>query len=190
MSTEKRASLWELFVSFAKCGVLTFGGGYAMLPILEREIADKRNWSTSEQMLDYYAIAQCTPGAIAVNVATFVGYTKRGVIGAIVATLGLVFPSFVIITLLATVLKMFQDNPYVVKAFAGIRVAVCALMFGAVISLAKKAVSNIPTAVIALASLLLEVFLGVSPFIIVLSAAACGIAAYFIGKKRKAEDKT
>ncbi len=186
--SEKKTPLWQLFISFAKCGALTFGGGYAMLPILEREIVSKRGWSTAEQMLDYYAIAQCTPGAIAVNVATFIGYTQRGVIGSIVATLGRVFPSYLIITLLASVLKMFQDNIYVVKAFAGIRVAVCALMFSAVTSLSKKAVSNIPTAVIAVASLLLELFLGFSPIVIVLSAAACGIVAFLIGKKRKGEE--
>lgn len=184
MNTSEKVPLWQLFITFSKCGALTFGGGYAMLPILEREVATKRGWSTTEEMLNYYAIAQCTPGAIAVNVATFVGYTKRGVLGAIVATLGLVFPSYVIITLLASVLKMFQDNIYVVKAFSGIRIAVCALMFSAVISLAKKAVSNIPTGIVAVLSLILELFLGVSPFIVVLGAAACGIAAFFINRRK------
>ncbi len=189
MSEKKKTPLWALFVSFAKCGVLTFGGGYAMLPILEREVAIKRGWSTSEQMLDYYAIAQCTPGVIAANVATFVGHSERGVIGAIVATLGLVFPSFVIITLLASVLKMFQDNVYVIKAFSGIRIAVCALILASVISLARKAVSGVPTAVVAVLSLVLVVFLGVSPILIILGAALCGVAVFFAGRKKQEEKR-
>jgi chromate transporter len=144
-------------------------------------------WSTSEQMLDYYAIGQCTPGVIAVNVSTFVGYKTRGITGAIVATLGIVFPSLVIITALASVLKMFQDNVYVSKAFAGIRIAVCALMASAVIKLAKKAVSGVSTAIIAVASLLLEIFLGVSPIIIVASVVVFGIIMYFTFVRKKNE---
>ncbi len=183
-SGEKKTSLWTLFITFAKVGVLTFGGGYAMLPILEREVVTNHKWSTTEQMLDYYAIGQCTPGIIAVNVSTFVGYSERGYLGAMVATLGIVFPSVVIITLLASVLKMFQDNVYVQKAFAGIRIAVCALMVSAVIKLAKKAISNVATLVIAVLSLLLQILLGVSPIIIVLSAAAYGVLFYLITRKK------
>ncbi len=183
----KKTSLWSLFITFAKVGVMTFGGGYAMLPILEREVVTNHKWATSEQMLDYYAIGQCTPGIIAVNVSTFVGYSERGLIGAFCATLGIVFPSVVIITLLASVLKMFQDNYYVQKAFAGIRVAVCALMVAAVIKLTKKAVSNVATGIIAVASLLLQILLGVSPIIIVLSAALFGILMYFATKNKSAD---
>ena len=186
-ATEKKTSLWSLFITFAKVGVMTFGGGYAMLPILEREVVTNHGWSTSEQMLDYYAIGQCTPGVIAVNVSTFVGFKTRGIMGAIVATLGIVFPSLVIITALASVLKMFQDNVYVSKAFAGIRVAVCALMASAVIKLANKAVSGVSTAIIAVASLLLEIFLGVSPIIIVASVVVFGIIMYFAFVRKKNE---
>ena len=186
-ATEKKTSLWSLFITFAKVGVMTFGGGYAMLPILEREVVTNHGWSTSEQMLDYYAIGQCTPGVIAVNVSTFVGYKTRGIMGAIVATLGIVFPSLVIITALASVLKIFQDNVYVSKAFAGIRVAVCALMASAVIKLANKAVSGVSTAIIAVASLLLEIFLGVSPIIIVASVVVFGIIMYFAFVRKKNE---
>ena len=186
-ATEKKTSLWSLFITFAKVGVMTFGGGYAMLPILEREVVTNHGWSTSEQMLDYYAIGQCTPGIIAVNVSTFVGYKTRGIMGAIVATLGIVFPSLVIITALASVLKMLQDNVYVSKAFAGIRIAVCALMASAVIKLAKKAVSGVSTAIIAVASLLLEIFLGVSPIIIVASVVVFGIIMYFTFVRKKNE---
>ena len=186
-AAEKKTSLWSLFITFAKVGVMTFGGGYAMLPILEREVVTNHGWSTSEQMLDYYAIGQCTPGVIAVNVSTFVGYKTRGIMGAIVATLGIVFPSLVIITALASVLKMFQNNVYVSKAFAGIRIAVCALMASAVIKLAKKAVSGVSTAIIAVASLLLEIFLGVSPIIIVASVVVFGIIMYFTFVRKKNE---
>ena len=183
-AAEKKTSLWTLFITFAKVGVMTFGGGYAMLPILEREVVKNHNWTTSEQMLDYYAIGQCTPGIIAVNVSTFIGYKTRGILGAIVATFGMVFPSLVIITALASVLKMFQDNVYVKKAFAGIRIAVCALMVTAVIGLVRKAVSNIPTAIVALAALLLQMLLGVSPVIIVICTVAFGLIMYFSTTKR------
>lgn len=183
-AAEKKTSLWTLFITFAKVGVMTFGGGYAMLPILEREVVKNHNWTTSEQMLDYYAIGQCTPGIIAVNVSTFIGYKTRGILGAIVATFGMVFPSLVIITALASVLKMFQDNVYVKKAFAGIRIAVCALMVTAVIGLVRKAVSNIPTAIVAVAALLLQMLLGVSPVIIVICTVAFGLIMYFSTTKR------
>lgn len=177
-----RPSLWSLFSAFARIGVLTFGGGVAMLPMLEKECIEKHQWATEDEMIDYFAIGQCTPGVIAVNTATFIGYKTRGNLGGIVATLGVIFPSFVIITAMASVLKIFQDNSYVVRAFAGIRVAVCALMLSAVLKLAKKAVTNVPTALLAVASFLLQVFLGVSPIFIVIGGIAIGVAVYFIRK--------
>lgn len=177
-----RPSLWSLFSAFARIGVLTFGGGVAMLPMLEKECIEKHQWATEDEMIDYFAIGQCTPGVIAVNTATFIGYKTRGNIGGIVATLGVIFPSFVIITAMASVLKIFQDNPYVVRAFAGIRVAVCALMLSAVLKLARKAVTNVPTALLAVASFLLQVLLGVSPIFIVIGGIAIGVAVYFIRK--------
>lgn len=188
MSESKKESLWTLFLTFAKVGVMTFGGGYAMLPILEREVVNNHGWATSDELMDYYAVGQCTPGVIAVNVSTFIGYKTRGILGGIVATLGVVFPSVVIITLLASVLKAFQSNAYVAKAFAGIRIAVCALLLTAVIKLIKKAVTNMTTAVIAVVSLLLEILLGLSPVIIVASCIVIGICAYFFGKKNKEKE--
>ena len=160
---QPKPSLWDLFTAFARIGVLTFGGGVAMLPMLEKECIEKHQWATEDEMIDYFAVGQCTPGVIAVNTATFIGYKMRGAIGGIIATLGVVFPSFVIIVAMASVLKMFQDNVYVMKAFSGIRISVCALMLSAVLRLAKKAVTNIPTAVVAVVSFALQVFLGVSP---------------------------
>lgn len=177
-------SLWTLFITFAKIGVMTFGGGYAMIPLLEREVVNNHNWATSDELMDYYAVGQCTPGVIAVNVATFIGYKKKGVLGGIFATLGVVFPSVVIIALLASILKAFQNNIYVAKAFSGIRIAVCALLLSAIIKLIKKAVTNIPTAVIAVLSLALEIFLGVSPIIIVASCIVIGVCVYLANRKK------
>ena len=124
--------LLQLFVAFARVGVMTFGGGYAMIPMLEREIVDKRKWASSEEIMDYYAVGQCTPGVIAVNTATFVGYSRAGVPGGIFATLGVIFPSLVIICVIAGILSNFADIPAVKSAFAGIRVCVCVLIFNAV----------------------------------------------------------
>ena len=127
----------DLFGTFAKVGVMTFGGGYAMLPILQREVVENKGWATDEELVDYFAIGQCTPGIIAVNTATFVGQKQRGVVGGIVATLGIVFPSLLIITVLAGVINSFSHLDWVQHAFAGIRVCVCVLIFNAVVKLLK-----------------------------------------------------
>ena len=108
----------DLFLTFARVGVMTFGGGYAMLPILEREVVDGKGWATSEELMDYYAVGQCTPGVIAVNTATFIGQKQAGNLGGIVATLGIVFPSLVIITAIAGVLTNFSHLAVVQNAFA------------------------------------------------------------------------
>ena len=186
---EEKTSLWSLFITFAKVGVMTFGGGYAMLPILEREVVTNHGWATSEEMLDYYAIGQCTPGVIAVNVATFIGNRKRGIAGGIVATLGVIFPSLLIILSLASVLQLFQDNVYVQKAFGGIRIVVCALIASTVIKLAKKTIRSIIAAVITIATLCLELFLGVSPVIIVASVIVFGLIMYFATREKKKEEE-
>ena len=132
--------LWEMFWTFAKVGVMTFGGGYAMLPILQREVVEGKGWATEEELTDYYAIGQCTPGVIAVNTATFIGHKYRGIAGGIAATLGVVFPSLVIIMTLAGAISAFSDFVFVQHAFAGIRVCVAVLVFNAVTKLWKKAV--------------------------------------------------
>ncbi|MBR1583738.1 MAG: chromate transporter [Spirochaetales bacterium] len=186
---EKKTGLWTLFLTFAKVGVMTFGGGYAMLPILEREVVTNHGWATSEEMLDYYAIGQCTPGIIAVNVATFTGFKERGFIGAVVAILGILFPSVVIITSLASVLQLFQDNVYVQKAFGGIRIAVCALIASTVIKLTKKTIKTIIAAMITIATFCLELFLNASPVIIVVSTIAVGLIIHFFTREKKEEEK-
>ncbi len=128
----------DLFFTFAKVGVCTFGGGYAMLPILQREVVDRKGWATEEELADYYAIGQCTPGVIAVNTATFIGHKYRGVPGGIVATLGVVFPSLVIITLIAAFLSNFAHIPAVQHALAGINAAVVALIAVSVLKLGRS----------------------------------------------------
>ena len=137
--------LWDMFLTFARIGGLTFGGGYAMLPMLQREVVEKQGWATEEELADYYAIGQCTPGVIAVNTATFIGYRQAGIIGGIFATLGVVFPSIVIITVIAAFLTNFADLKVIQYAFEGIRVCVCVLIFNAVQKLWKKSVIDQPT---------------------------------------------
>lgn len=132
----------QLFLTFAQVGVCTFGGGYAMLPILQREVVEKRGWATEEELADYFAIGQCTPGIIAVNTATFVGAKRKGTPGGVIATLGVVFPSVVIITLIAAFLKSFAHIPAVGHAFAGVRAAVVALIASSVLKLGKTTVKD------------------------------------------------
>ena len=168
--------LWELFASFARIGALTFGGGYAMIPLLEREIVDRHHWATEEELMDYYAVGQCTPGIIAVNVATFVGYKIAGNLGGVIATLGVVTPSLLIIMLIASVLQNFADVPAVKSAFAGIRVCVSVLIFNAVLKLWKKAVVDKAALVLFLLVFLLSLFTDLSPVVFVVVCAAAGIA--------------
>ena len=167
--------LLELFVTFAKMGAVTFGGGYAMLPILQREIVENKKWGTDEELADYYAIGQCTPGVIAVNVATFIGRKTGGILGGIVATLGVVFPSVVIITLLAGVIQAYSSLEWVKHAFAGIRVCVCVLIFNAVIKLFSKAIIDRWTWGIYLLVLAGSVFLNLSPVVFVVLAGVAGV---------------
>ena len=177
--------LLQLFLAFARVGVMTFGGGYAMIPILEREIVDRQGWASSEELMDYYAVGQCTPGVIAVNTATFIGYKLLGAPGGIVATLGVIFPSVVIITVIAGVLTHFADIPAVQSAFAAIRVCVCVLIFNAVVKLWKKAVVDKPTLVMFLAVFLLSVFFKISPVWFVVLCAAAGIVLTRTGVRGK-----
>lgn len=176
--------LLTLFLTFAKVGVMTFGGGYAMLPILQREVVENKGWTTDEELTDYFAIGQCTPGVIAVNTATFIGQKHRGILGGIVATLGVVFPSLVIIAALAGVITTFSHLAWVQHAFAGIRVCVCVLIFNAVLKLWKGAVKDVWGLVIFLVILALSVFTKLSPIIYVLAAAVAGLLIKNLGAKR------
>lgn len=166
---------FELFSAFARVGMLTFGGGYAMLPMLQKEVVEKHQWATEEELMDYYAIGQCTPGIIAVNTATFVGRKQKGIPGGIFATLGVAFPSFAIISVIARLISGFADLPVVQNAFAGVRVCVCVLILNAVLKLWKKSVIDRPTLVIFLAVFFGSVFLELSPVLYVILAGLAGI---------------
>lgn len=177
-------TLIDLFFTFCRIGGLTFGGGYAMLPIIQKEIVEEKKWATEEEVLDYYAVGQCTPGIIAVNTATFIGYKVHGIIGAIVATLGVVFPSFIIITIITALLKNFANYSIVQHAFSGIRVIVIALIVSAILKLAKTSIKNSTTLIIAIIAFILVAFVNLSPIYIVIAAACIGLILKFIrGRK-------
>lgn len=167
--------LLSLFITFARIGGFTFGGGYAMLPMMQKELVEKKKWTTSDELLDYFAIGQCTPGVIAVNTATFVGYQTKGLIGAVFATLGVITPSIIIIACIAAFISNFQELEIVQHAFGGIRAAVVALILSAVIKVSKKSIVDIFTVLIFIAVALLSLFTDLSPVIFVVAAAVCGI---------------
>ena len=178
--------LVTLFLTFAKVGVMTFGGGYAMLPILQREVVEKKGWVTEEELADYFAIGQCTPGVIAVNTATFVGQKLAGVAGGIVATLGMVFPPLIIISTLAEVIIRYAHLAWVQHAFACIRVCVCVLIFHAVPTLRPCAIREAWGWVIFAAVLAASLLLDLSPVLYVLAA---GVAGAVIGAVRRRNAK-
>ena len=167
--------LMDFFFTFARIGGLTFGGGYAMLPMLQKEVVEKRGWATEEELMDYYAIGQCTPGIIAVNTATFVGQKTAGISGGIIATLGVVFPSLIIITIIAAFIQNFAHLAIVQNAFAGIRVCVCVLIFNAVVKLWKKSVIDKPTFAVFILVLLGSALTSLSPVVFIILAALFGI---------------
>jgi len=174
--------MFMLFLAFAKIGAVTFGGGYAMLPILQRDIVAKHKWATEDELLDYFAIGQCTPGIIAVNTATFVGYKQKGILGGIFATLGVVFPSVVIITLITAFVKNYAEIPEVIYAFNGIRICVCVLIFNAILKLAKGSLVDKWTYVIFAVVLALSLFLDISAAILVVAAGFVGFMIKRISK--------
>lgn len=172
--------LLEIFYVFFKMSAVTFGGGYAMLPILQREIVDKRNWISHEEIIDYYAISQGLPGIIAVNVSIFIGRRRKGNAGGIAGALGIVAPCLLIITLIAVVLNNFHSLPVVRSAFSWIAVCVATLIFDAVIKLWKKAIVGVAGIVLFATAFVLMGFFSVSPVILIVSSAIIGV---FISKK-------
>lgn len=167
--------LLDLYLTFVKIGIMTFGGGYAMLPILEREVVDKKKWATSEEILDYYAIGQSTPGIIAINTATFCGYKKAKNIGGIVASLGFITPSIIIIILIAGFLKNFSHIAAIQHAFSGIRIAVSALVLYSVIKMLKKNATTPFKFCVFLLTFLAIAYFDLSPVLIVIVVASLGI---------------
>ena len=182
--------LFKLFFIFAKIGAVTFGGGYAMLPILQRELVEKHKFTTEEELLDYFAIGQCTPGIIAVNTATFIGHKTKGVLGGIFATLGVITPSIIIITIITAFIQNFAQIPAVIHAFNGIRVCVCVLIFNAVIKIAKNALIDVWSCVIFGIVFLLSVFLDVTAPILVVGAGILGFTIKRIKDLKNKEEKS
>lgn len=158
--------LLELYLAFLKIGAVNFGGGYAMLPLLERDLVQDRGWTTTQDLTDYFAIGQCTPGLIALNVSTFIGSRRKGIPGAIAATIGFVTVPIMIILIIATFLQGFADYPVVQNAFAGIRVCVCVLIVQAVLRLWNKSVVDKTTLILYLGVFLMTALSGVLPLAI------------------------
>ena len=177
----------SLFISFMKIGAFMFGGGYAMLPILHREIVVSKKWVTDEELLDYFAVAQCTPGVIAVNTATFVGHKRKGVIGGIVATLGVVSVPVIIICIIATALKSFSHFTIVQNAMWGIRIAVCAVITSSLYKLFKKSISGIFGILVFVVSAVTGIFLDISPIYTIVIAGVLGILVQSTIYKNKEE---
>jgi len=177
--------LLQLYWAFFRIGGLTFGGGLTMLPMLKYELVEQKKWVSEEQLLDCYAIGQCTPGIIAVNTATYVGYLRKGVIGGIFSTMGMISPSLVIITMIALCLRSFMDNVWLQHALMGVRGVVCALMFNTVISLAKKSLVSPACYVICILAFLTALLTGMPTVLIVIAAGISGVVIQKMGGKLK-----
>lgn len=173
---------YNLFKTFAKIGAFTIGGGYAMIPLIKAQVVDKHNWINEDEFMDYLAISQSAPGILAINISVFVGSKVKGKKGSAVAALGTALPSFVIILLIALFFENFKENDIVKRAFAGIRPAVVALIAVPLFSLSKSANLNRYTSIIPIVTVLLIVFVKISPIWIILSGAALGLFYKFYTK--------
>ena len=178
-------NLLKIYWVFAQMGACCFGGGYAMLSLLQRVIVEQHGWATEEELMDYYAIGQCTPGVIAVNTSTFIGHKLGGVPGAVAASLGFISPSIVIITVIAAFLETFASNVYVAHALAGIRVCVCVLILDSVLKLGKKSVKDAISWTIFLITAVLATFTGIPTVALVLGAGLVGYILYVTGRAKK-----
>lgn len=167
--------LWTLFITFMRIGGFTFGGGYAMLPMIQKEVVERHGWATDDEILNYYAVGQCTPGVIAVNTATFIGYKQKGAIGGVVATLGVIAPSLVIITIIAACLQNFAHYQIVQYAFSGIRVAVSVLIVSTVVKLWKNAIKDWKGIILCVIAFTISAFTPISPVYVVIGAIIAGI---------------
>lgn len=179
----------QLFMAFFKIGLFTFGGGMSMLPMLQRELVESKQWLTEEEILNYFAIGQCTPGIIAVNVATFCGYKRAGLSGAIVSTIGIVCPSWIVITLIAGSISRFSDIVWIQRAMKGVYVAVAALLARAVFTFGKKIITDFVTAGIAAGAFLAMSVWNVSGILIVLVAGIIGFCAQIIRNSKEASGR-
>ena len=168
-------TLWQLFVTFFKIGLFTFGGGYAMISVISRETVNKHGWITDKDIMDMVIIAESTPGVIAVNSATFVGYKVGGFLGSLCATLGVVLPSFLIILLVSIFISAFRENKWIDAAFRGIRCAVVVLIFNAVRKLSKQLKVNVITVAVAAVAFILSVFTDFGVIYMILAGGVAGI---------------
>lgn len=175
----------DLFLTFAKMGAVTFGGGLAMMPIMQRELIEKKHWMTEDEMLDYFAIGQSTPGVIAVNVSTFIGYKEAGVIGGIIATLGMITPSVIVISLIARFISTVDDFPLAQKALKGINVSVAALLTSVVFRFSKKTVKGVFSALCLAVSFALIFILNVPTYWIIIGSAVLGVVIYEVSRRRR-----
>jgi len=182
-------TLWVLYKTFFTINILTFGGGYAMLPMLEKEIVNNKKWATMDEISDYYAVSQCTPGVIAVNVATFIGYKQKKVLGGIIATLGAITPSIIIVLLLSGILEQILGYQIVKSAFSGIAVAVCALLVQVLSKLGKSGIKDVYTVIVAIISAIVSIAFKLSPIIIVLVTGVVTVLYKFVLKKAKGGKK-
>lgn len=180
----KIKTLWDLYYSFAKIGTFTIGGGLAMMPMMQKELIQKKKWITEEELIDYYAVGQSTPGIVAVNVSTFVGFKEAGILGGIIATLGMVTPSLVIIMILAGLINSIDELPLVQKALKGINVAVAALMTWVIVNFAKKTIKKITNALFMLVGFVLVFFFKIPSFWIIIVAIGIGCFLTFLEQKR------
>jgi len=183
---DKIKNLFNLYFSFAKIGTFTIGGGLAMIPMMQSELIEKRKWITDEELIDYYAVGQSTPGLMAVNVATFVGYKQMGIVGGIFATLGMVTPSLVIIMILASLINSINDFPIIQKALKGINVAVAALLTSTIINFMKKTIKKFTNAIFMMISFLLVFVFKLPSFWIILFALLIGVVLTYKEKKKVA----
>ena len=176
MAERVKANIYfQLFVVFFRVGLFTIGGGYAMLPMLRKEVVEKHNWATDDEMLDYFAIGQSTPGIIAINTSTFIGFKKAGILGALFSTFGMVTPSWIIIISIAKFFDAFSSNAIVASAFTGIRVVVIVLILNAVIKMGRKSIQSILQASIFVAAFVIVAFTSVSPIFVVVGSGLLGI---------------
>ena len=167
--------LFELYLTFFKIGCTAFGGGYTLLPIIQKEIVEKKNWATNNEIIDYFIIGQCTPGIISINISTFIGYKNNKTIGSIFSTLGFITPSIIIITIISKFISNFSHIDFVKNAFTGIRVCVCVLIFNSLLKIWNEGIKNIFTLVIFLIVFFISILTKISPVLLVIFSALMGI---------------
>lgn len=181
---KKDNRILSLFITFLKIGAFTFGGGYAMIPLIQKEVVEKRKWIDDQDILDIVAIAESTPGPIAINSATFVGYKIAGFLGALFSTLGVVFPSFAIILLISFVLKQFENLQVVQYAFIGIRAGVLALIIKALLSMYQQCPKNLISYLLIIASFITVVVFNVSVLLVIIGCAVVGLVSSYVASRR------